>query len=168
MHADGSMADFIYVPAEEHVSRRSERTVAERTAFIRMRGNETFRWRSVRWRDSRAVLERAGLTPRDLNFHPHQANRRIIDAVGSRWVARGQVYVNIERVGNTSAPRSRWRWTRQGKEGSRAPGRQPPVRAFGTGLTWGAASASGAGEGPPRRARFPGQGSQAVGMDAPA
>ena len=106
MGADGSMADFIYVPAGGTREPASERTVAERRHFIRMRGNETFKM-AVRSLEeaSRVVLKEAGLETSDVSlFIPHQANRRIIDAVGSRLGLREeQVYVNIDRVGNTSA-----------------------------------------------------------------
>src|SRR3989441_13165648 len=104
MHADGKMADFIYVPAGGTREPASESTVAGRRHFIRMRGNETFEM-AVRSMEetSRAVLQKAGLKTTDVNlFIPHQANRRIIDAVGSRLGLREeQVYINIERVGNT-------------------------------------------------------------------
>src|SRR5207249_6183948 len=58
MHADGSMADFIHVPAGGTREPASESTVSERRHFIRMRGNETFKM-AVRSMEetSRAVLE---------------------------------------------------------------------------------------------------------------
>ena len=142
MHADGSMADFIYVPAGGTREPASERTVAEGRHFIRMRGNETFKM-AVRSMEetSRAVLEKAGLGPKDVDlFIPHQANRRIIDAVGSRLGLRAeQVYVNIERIGNTSAasiPRALDEAVRKGLVKN---GHNILFAAFGTGLTWGAA-----------------------------
>ena len=142
MHADGSMADFIYVPAGGTREPASERTVAERRHFIRMRGNETFKM-AVRSMEetSRAVLEKAGLTPQDVNlFIPHQANRRIIDAVGSRLGLReDQVYVNIERVGNTSAASIPVALDEAMRKGLVRKGDNLLFAAFGTGLTWGAA-----------------------------
>ena len=142
MHADGSMADFIYVPAGGTREPASERTVAERRHFIRMRGNETFKM-AVRSMEetSRAVLERAGLTPQDVTlFIPHQANRRIIDAVGSRLGLReDQVYVNIHRVGNTSAASIPVALDEATRQGLVRKGDNLLFAAFGTGLTWGAA-----------------------------
>jgi len=138
----GSMADFIYVPAGGTREPASERTVAERRHFIRMRGNETFKM-AVRSMEetSRAVLEKAGLTPQDVNlFIPHQANRRIIDAVGSRLGLReDQVYVNIERVGNTSAASIPVALDEAMRKGLVRKGDNLLFAAFGTGLTWGAA-----------------------------
>src|SRR2546425_911093 len=142
MPADGSMADFIYVPAGGTREPASERTVAERRHFIRMRGNETFKM-AVRSMEetSRAVLEKAGLTPQDVTlFIPHQANRRIIDAVGSRLGLReDQVYVNIHRVGNTSAASIPVALDEATRQGLVRKGDNLLFAAFGTGLTWGAA-----------------------------
>ena len=142
MHADGSMADFIYVPAGGTREPASERTVSERRHYIRMRGNETFKM-AVRSMEetSRAVLEKAGMTPGDVNlFIPHQANRRIIDAVGTRLGLRpDQVYVNIERVGNTSAASIPVALDEAVRKGLVTRGDNLLFAAFGTGLTWGAA-----------------------------
>src|SRR6266571_102309 len=142
MHADGGMADFIYVPAGGTREPASERSVTERRHFIRMRGNETFKM-AVRSMEetSRAVLQKAGLKTTDVNlFIPHQANRRIIDAVGSRLGLReDQVYVNIERVGNTSAASIPVALDEAVRKGLVHAGDNLLFAAFGTGLTWGAA-----------------------------
>jgi len=142
MRADGKMADFIYVPAGGTREPASERTVAERRHFIRMRGNETFKM-AVRSMEetSRDVLQRAGLEPGEINlFIPHQANRRIIDAVGSRLGLReNQVYVNIDRRGNTSAASIPVALDEAVRGGLVRRGDNLLFAAFGTGLTWGAA-----------------------------
>ncbi|OLC56462.1 MAG: 3-oxoacyl-ACP synthase [Acidobacteria bacterium 13_1_40CM_4_69_4] len=142
MHADGKMADFIYVPAGGTREPASEGTVAGRRHFIRMRGNETFKM-AVRSMEetSRTVLQKAGLKTTDVNlFLPHQANRRIIDAVGSRLGLReDQVYINIERVGNTSAASIPVALDEAVRKGRVRRGDNLLFAAFGTGLTWGAA-----------------------------
>ncbi|MCZ6696667.1 MAG: ketoacyl-ACP synthase III [Acidobacteria bacterium] len=142
MHSDGRMADFIYVPGGGTREPTSERTVAERRHYIRMRGNETFKM-AVRSMEetSREVLRDAGLEANDVNlFIPHQANRRIIDAVGSRLGFReDQVFVNIERVGNTSAASIPVALDEAVRAGRVQEGDILLFAAFGTGLTWGAA-----------------------------
>jgi len=142
MHADGSMADFIYVPAGGTREPASARTIAERRHFIRMKGNETFKM-AVRSMEeaSRHVLAGAGLQPSDVNlFIAHQANRRIIDAVGSRLGLRDdQVYVNVDRVGNTSAASIPIALDEAVRAGLLKRGDNLLCAAFGTGLTWGAA-----------------------------
>jgi len=74
-------------------------------------------------------------------FIPHQANLRIIEAVGQRLaVPDGHTYVNIERYGNTSAasiPIALDELNRSGRLGS---GQLVLMTAFGSGLTWGAAA----------------------------
>jgi 3-oxoacyl-[acyl-carrier-protein] synthase-3 len=136
------MADYIYVPAGGTREPASERTVAERRHFIRMRGNETFKMAVRSMEESaREVLAAAGLQTSDIDlFIPHQANRRIIDAVGSRLGLReDQTYVNIERVGNTSAASIPVALDEAAGKGRLKRGDNILFAAFGTGLTWGAA-----------------------------
>jgi len=139
--ADGSLADYIQVPAGGTREPASEKTIAERRHFIKMKGNETFKM-AVRSMEetSRNVLQMAGLTTRDIDlFIPHQANRRIIDAVGSRLGLReDQVYVNIERVGNTAAASIPVALDEAVRQGRLKAGDVVLFTAFGTGLTWGA------------------------------
>ena len=142
MHSDGRMTDFIYIPGGATREPTSERTVAERRHYIRMRGNETFKMavRSIE-ETSREVLRDAGLAASDVDlFIPHQANRRIIDAVGSRLGFReDQVYLNIERVGNTSAASIPIALDEAVRAGRVKKGDILLFAAFGAGLTWGAA-----------------------------
>jgi 3-oxoacyl-[acyl-carrier-protein] synthase-3 len=142
MHADGAMADYIYVPAGGTREPASPRTVAERRHFIKMKGNETFKM-AVRSMEetSREVLARAGLAPADVDlFIAHQANRRIIDAVGGRLgLEPDQVYINIDRVGNTSAASIPIALDEAVRSDCVHEGDRLLFAAFGTGLTWGAA-----------------------------
>jgi 3-oxoacyl-[acyl-carrier-protein] synthase-3 len=140
LRADGSLADYIHVPAGGTREPASEKTIADRRHYIKMKGNETFKM-AVRSMEetSREVLEKAGLTTRDIDlFIPHQANRRIIDAVGSRLGLRDdQVYVNIERVGNTAAASIPVALDEAVRDGRLKTGDVVLFTAFGTGLTWG-------------------------------
>ena len=140
LRADGSLADYIHVPAGGTREPASEKTIADRRHYIKMKGNETFKM-AVRSMEetSREVLEKAGLTTRDIDlFIPHQANRRIIDAVGSRLGLRDdQVYVNIERVGNTAAASIPVALDEAVRGGRLKTGDVVLFTAFGTGLTWG-------------------------------
>lgn len=142
LHSDGSLADFIYVPAGGTQIPPSEASVRERLHYIRMKGNETFKI-AVRSLEevSREVLEACGLTPADVSLMiPHQANRRIIDAVGSRLgVPAERVYVNIERYGNTSAASIPIALDEAVRRGMVKRGDRLLFAAFGAGLTWAAA-----------------------------
>ncbi|NJM14643.1 MAG: 3-oxoacyl-ACP synthase, partial [Bacteroidales bacterium] len=68
----------------------------------------------------------------------HQANLRIIDAVGRRMgVSSEQVVINIERYGNTTAatiPLCLWELQNEGKINK---GDNLILAAFGGGFTWG-------------------------------
>jgi len=67
---------------------------------------------------------------------PHQANMRIIDAVGRRMgIAKEQVMVNIQKYGNTTAatiPLCLYDYENQLNKGDKI-----ILVAFGAGFTWG-------------------------------
>jgi 3-oxoacyl-[acyl-carrier-protein] synthase-3 len=142
LRADGTLADYIQVPAGGTREPASARTIAEGRHFIKMKGNETFKM-AVRSMEetAREALEMAGLKTTDIDvFIPHQANRRIIDAVGSRLgVREEQVYINIERVGNTAAASIPVALDEAVRKGRVKRDDVVLFAAFGTGLTWGAA-----------------------------
>jgi 3-oxoacyl-[acyl-carrier-protein] synthase-3 len=107
-----------------------------------MKGSETFKIavRSLA-EVSDETLTRCGLAHADVAwFIPHQANRRIIEAVGQRLEIRnGHTYVNIERYGNTSAASIPIALDELNRAGRIEPGDVLLFSAFGAGLTWGAA-----------------------------
>jgi 3-oxoacyl-[acyl-carrier-protein] synthase III len=142
LRTDGSMADFITLPAGGTMMPASEETVRNRMHYIRMKGNETFKIavRSIE-EVSREVIVASGLTASDLDLYiPHQANRRIIEAVGSRLGLKPeQVYVNIDRVGNTSSASIPIALDEVVRAGRVNRGDTLLFAAFGAGLTWGAA-----------------------------
>ena len=87
---------------------------------------------------SKEVMERNNLKIEDVKwFVPHQANLRIIEAVGSRLgLSEEQVLVNIQKVGNTSAasiPICLDHNKDKLKKGDKI-----VLTAFGAGFTWGA------------------------------
>ncbi|MEE9534448.1 MAG: beta-ketoacyl-ACP synthase III [Acidimicrobiia bacterium] len=108
-----------------------------------MNGREVFR-EAVR-RMSGAVedvLDQIGKRLEDVALIvPHQANLRIIDAVGRKLGAsENQVYVNVDRYGNTgsaSVPLALWEANEEGliKEGDLV-----VLTAFGAGFHWAAAA----------------------------
>jgi 3-oxoacyl-[acyl-carrier-protein] synthase-3 len=71
---------------------------------------------------------------------PHQANRRIIDAVGERLGATPeQLFVNVNRYGNTSAASVAIALDEAVASGKIRRGDLVLLVVFGAGLTWGAA-----------------------------
>ena len=88
------------------------------------------------------VLDQIGKRLEDVALIvPHQANLRIIDAVGKKLGASdNQVYVNVDRYGNTgsaSVPLALWEANEEGliKEGDLV-----VLTAFGAGFHWAAAA----------------------------
>ncbi|MGA9857265.1 MAG: beta-ketoacyl-ACP synthase 3 [Solirubrobacteraceae bacterium] len=125
--SDGSGADHISVS-------RAEGT-------IRMRGHETFREAVARLTlctHQAATAAGVGLDEIDL-FVYHQANGRILSAVGERLgLAPGRVVDCIHRYGNTSAATLPLALAFSEREGMLAPGDRVLLGAFGAGFTWGA------------------------------
>ena len=71
---------------------------------------------------------------------PHQANRRIIDAVGERLgAAPEQLFINLDRYGNTSAASVAIALDEAVSSGRIQRGDLILMMVFGAGLTWGAA-----------------------------
>jgi len=107
-----------------------------------MRGNETFKVAVRAMADiSQRVLASAGLAVDDIDlFIPHQANIRIINAVGSRLGIDGdKVFTNVHRVGNTSAASIPLAMCDAIEQGRLKRGDLVLLTAFGGGLTWGSA-----------------------------
>jgi 3-oxoacyl-[acyl-carrier-protein] synthase-3 len=106
-----------------------------------MKGNETFKM-AVRALEEvcREVLDSAGLTPGDVDWLvPHQANLRIIDAVGTRLgIPSERCFVNIDRYGNTSAASIPIALDEAVRTGRIREGQVVLMAAFGAGLTWAA------------------------------
>jgi 3-oxoacyl-[acyl-carrier-protein] synthase-3 len=68
---------------------------------------------------------------------PHQANSRIVDAVGSRLgVKPEQVFVNLDKYGNTSAASVAIALDEAVAQGRIARGDLVLLVAFGAGFTW--------------------------------
>jgi 3-oxoacyl-[acyl-carrier-protein] synthase-3 len=143
MKSDGSHWELLYQPAPGNRHPASHAVVDERLTFIRMQGNEVFKL-AVRAMEDAAlqVLSAGGLTCADIDlFIPHQANRRIIDAIGKRLgLPDDKVYVNIDRFGNTSSASIPIALDEANRKGLIKTGDLLLLDAFGGGLAWGAVS----------------------------
>ena len=142
LHSDGSLADLITIPGGGSRYPTTVDSLRDKANTIKMRGNETFKVavRSIE-QVSREAISEAGLQPEDVDiFIPHQANRRIIDAVGQRLgIDAGRCYVNIERMGNTSSASIPIALHEVVEQGRLKAGSILLMAAFGAGLTWGGA-----------------------------
>jgi 3-oxoacyl-[acyl-carrier-protein] synthase-3 len=87
----------------------------------------------------RQVLEKSGVSPDDVVWAiPHQANRRIIDAVASKLGIPEKVYLNVDRYGNTSSASIGICLDELNREGKIKKGDLILTASFGAGLTWAA------------------------------
>ena len=106
MGADGAKADLLSMPGGGSRCPATVASVNDGLHFLRMEGKETFK-NAVNAMCSAAneVLRRCQIDITKVKcIIPHQANQRIIDAVGDRLGAQpGQVFVNLHKYGNTSA-----------------------------------------------------------------
>jgi 3-oxoacyl-[acyl-carrier-protein] synthase-3 len=87
------------------------------------------------------VMARHGLTPADVDvFIPHQANLRIVEAVGKRLsLPEEKVFTNLQKYGNTSAASVPLALAEACLEGFIKPGNLVLLGTFGGGFTWGSA-----------------------------
>jgi 3-oxoacyl-[acyl-carrier-protein] synthase-3 len=109
---------------------------------LRMNGREVFRHAVHDLADvAAAVIADAGLSPAELDLLvPHQANLRIIEAVGRRLdLPAHKVVVTVDRHANTSAASIPLALDHAVAEGRLRPGHLVCVTAMGGGFAWGAA-----------------------------
>jgi len=142
LRSDGSLCELITVPAGGSRTPLSEQVVADRTHFIKMKGNETFKV-AVRTLEeiARETLAANHLQVEDLDLYvPHQANMRILKAVMERLgLPLEKVMLNLEHYGNTSAASIPIALDEAVRAGRIRDGSLVMLGAFGAGLTWASA-----------------------------
>ncbi len=142
VYSDGSLSDLITVPGGIGRRRISSEQMNGNSYCIKMSGNATFKAAVKRMTDvSLEALEYNGLTRDDVDLVvPHQANKRIIDAVtGKLGVPADKVFINIDRYGNTSAASIPIAIHEAKEQGRAQPGCVMLLAVVGAGLTWGSA-----------------------------
>jgi 3-oxoacyl-[acyl-carrier-protein] synthase-3 len=142
MGADGQKADLLSMPGGGSRCPASSESVAAGLHFLRMDGKETFK-NAVQAMNTAAqeCLRRCEIDISQIKcIIPHQANRRIIDAVAERIGARPeQVFVNLDKYGNTSAASVAIALDEAVESRRIHRGDLILMVVFGAGLTWGAA-----------------------------
>ena len=142
MGADGQKAGLLFMPGGGSRCPASAESVASRMHFLRMEGKETFK-NAVQAMQTAAeeAMRRCEVDISEIKLIiPHQANRRIIDAVGERLNARPeQLFVNLHKYGNTSAASVAIALDEAVESGQVRRGDLLLLIVFGAGLTWGAA-----------------------------
>jgi 3-oxoacyl-[acyl-carrier-protein] synthase-3 len=142
IHSDGTYWELLHQPACGSRNPAEQRVLDERLTFIKMQGNEVFKL-AVRAMEDAAneALTANNLSISDIDlFISHQANRRIIDAIGKRLgLSQEQVYINLERYGNTSAASIPIALDEVNRSGRLKDGSLVLLDSFGGGLTWASA-----------------------------
>lgn len=139
LRTDGIGLTHLHMKAGGSVKPASHETVDAREHFIYQEGQAVFKWAVSKMADvSVEMMEKHNLTSDDVAWLvPHQANLRIIDAVGNRMgLPKEKVMINIEKYGNTTSatiPLCLWEWENRLHKGDNV-----ILAAFGGGFTWGA------------------------------
>jgi 3-oxoacyl-[acyl-carrier-protein] synthase-3 len=143
MKSNGEFGQFICMPGGGSSRPANDPTsIDERLPFIKMMGHETFKIAVRAMTEvSIEVLQEQGFTHNDIQLLiPHQANERIIDAVGKQLkIDPAKVFKNIDRYGNTSAASIPIALDECVRSGRLESGHLVLMTAFGAGLTWGSA-----------------------------
>jgi len=114
----------------------------DRPGHLVMNGREVFRHAVVRLAEAvEEALAANGLTQRDVDWLvPHQANLRIIDAIGRKLgLPAERVVVTVDRHANTSAASVPLALAEARQDGRIRNGDLVLLEALGGGLTWGSA-----------------------------
>jgi 3-oxoacyl-[acyl-carrier-protein] synthase-3 len=142
MGADGGKGALLCVPGGGSRCPATADSVARRLHYLRMEGKETFKNAvQAMYTAAREALRRCELDISQITcVIPHQANRRIIEAVGERLAVKPeQLFVNLERYGNTSAASVAIALDEAVAAGRFKRGDLILLMVFGAGFTWGAA-----------------------------
>ncbi len=134
LHADGSLADILYVDGAVGQP--------DRPGHLVMNGREVFRHAVARLAGTvEEALAANGLAAADVDWLvPHQANSRIIDAVGRRLgLPAEKVVVTVDQHANTSAASVPLALSQACTDGRIRRGDLVLLEALGGGLTWGSA-----------------------------
>lgn len=140
--ADGAFQDFLITPGGGVKNPCSPDVIDRHLHYLKMKGNETFKLAvNTLTKDVTRILEKNSLSSEHIDFFvPHQANFRIIDAVGRKLkFTKEQVVLTVHKYGNTSAasiPMAINDWYESGKLKH---GDLMLLDTFGGGLTWGSA-----------------------------
>jgi 3-oxoacyl-[acyl-carrier-protein] synthase III len=142
MGADGTKSDLIFMAGGGSRNPASVDSVNNRLHFLRMDGKETFKSAvNAMYAAGLDALRRCEVDISQIKcVIPHQANRRIIDAVGERLGVRpDQVFINLDKYGNTSAASVAIALDEAVETGRVQRGDLILMVVFGAGLTWAAA-----------------------------
>jgi 3-oxoacyl-[acyl-carrier-protein] synthase-3 len=140
MQANGENSDVLIVPAGGSKKPISQEALDNKENFIKMNGKVVYKL-AINYivPAIETALAKAGLTAKDINFFvPHQANLRIIKyACDKLGLNEDQVYVNLQKYGNTSAASIPIALAEAKQKNILKQGDILVLAGFGAGFTWG-------------------------------
>ena len=140
LHIDGSGHKFLTVPAGGSSNPASKETIDNKMHYVYQDGKTVYKFAVKNMADvSKKILDNNNLQGSDIKlFIPHQANRRIIDATAKRCGLKDkQVFVNINKYGNTTAGTIPIALDEAVETNRLDEGDLLMLSAFGGGFTWG-------------------------------
>lgn len=142
LYADGTQLELLYQPGFGTKILPNIESLKTKDYTLKMQGNEVYKV-AVRSLTEVANIALAAnnMTVEDLDlFIPHQANIRILEATAKRLGLKDhQVYINVERFGNTSAATIPLALDEANRAGRLKENDLILLDAFGGGFTWAAA-----------------------------
>jgi 3-oxoacyl-[acyl-carrier-protein] synthase-3 len=144
LHSEGEHAKELWAeaPSSLVMGRVTAEMLAAGRQYPRMNGRQVFKHATTRFPEViLEALEKAGHHLDEVALVvPHQANKRIADAVGQRLgLPAEKVFQNIERYGNTTAASIPIALAEASQQGRIRRGDLVVLAAFGAGFAWGAA-----------------------------
>lgn len=140
IRADGSESEILSIPGGGTQTPITPENFDKKLQFIRMEGNKVFKLAvNAMVNSCKDALDLARLKCEEIDWLiPHQANMRIISAVGSRLgIPDEKVISNLYKYGNTSAASIGIALDEAIRSGKVKRGDKLLITAFGGGMTWG-------------------------------
>jgi 3-oxoacyl-[acyl-carrier-protein] synthase-3 len=140
LRSDGHLWELLHIPAGGSNMELTPERYAMKLHKIKMKGTEVFKIAVKTLGDfALGVLKKNQIAIDDLDwFIPHQANRRIIEAVANRLkLPMEKVLTNVDRYGNTSSATIPTMLDEAIRDGRIKNGQMILLDAFGAGLTYG-------------------------------
>lgn len=140
LRSDGSLGDLFVLPAGGSAMPFTQDVLDRGDQYVRMKGREIFK-HAVRTMSQvcQDALDANQMPIEKIDWViPHQANLRIIDAVGSHFgIPPEKVVINVQTMGNTSAATVPVAFDQAVRDGRIKRGQNVLLTAFGAGLTSG-------------------------------
>jgi 3-oxoacyl-[acyl-carrier-protein] synthase-3 len=140
LRIDGSGGDYLKIPGGGSLHPASHDTVDKRLHYITQDGRVVFKFAVKGMADvSAQILENNDIESSAVDLYiPHQANKRIIDGAAERCgFNEDQVFINIDRYGNTTAGTIPICIDEAVEFGRLKDGNLLLIAAFGAGFSWG-------------------------------